>query len=297
MISSTTHHIYTEDGVRLFAECWGNPTATPLVLVHGYPDSHTVWTQIAEQLAADFYVVTYDVRGAGQSDAPPRVRDYRLEILAQDLKAVVDQLLPERDFHLAAHDWGSIQSWESVTTAALQGRIVSFTSLSGPALDHAGFWLRTKAVKDPKVMLRQLSKSWYIYMFHLPLLAPQLWQHVLGKRWGQIVEKMEQVSPLPENPTQTADGRQGVQLYRANFIDRILKPRIRRAHCPVQVVVLKQDAFVDFGLFDELSRWVHQPSFYELDAAHWAILSRPTEVAQLIKKYVRQIEVQRKTAA
>ena len=55
MISSTTHHIYTEDGVRLFAECWGNPTATPLVLVHGYPDSHTVWTQIAEQLAVDFY--------------------------------------------------------------------------------------------------------------------------------------------------------------------------------------------------------------------------------------------------
>ncbi|MEC7120623.1 MAG: alpha/beta fold hydrolase [Pseudomonadota bacterium] len=294
---TTEQHVYTEDGVRLYVKTWGDVAHTPIVLVHGYPDNHTVWAPIAEQLATDSYVIAYDVRGAGKSDVPPRIRDYRLEVLAQDLKAVTEQVLGERGFHLAAHDWGSIQSWESVTTAALQGKILSYTSLSGPALDHAGFWLRSKARTAPQKALKQLAKSWYIYLFHLPVLAPTAWQLGLGDKWGQVVEKMEQKSPLPENPTQTADGKQGVQLYRANFIDRIFKPRIRRAHCPVQVVVLKRDAFVDAGLFDELSRWVSQLSFQELDAAHWAILSRPTEIAQLIKQYVRQIEVQRKTAA
>ena len=50
-------------------------------------------------------IVTYDVRGAGLSSIPKRIRDYRLERLSLDLQEVVDEL-PNRQFHMAAHDWG-----------------------------------------------------------------------------------------------------------------------------------------------------------------------------------------------
>lgn len=46
----------------------GRPT---IVLVHGYPDSKEVWTDIAGQLADQWHVVLYDVRGHGRSTAPP----------------------------------------------------------------------------------------------------------------------------------------------------------------------------------------------------------------------------------
>ena len=81
---------------------------------------------------------------AGRSDKPPRTRDYRMSQLAEDLTAVVTAVIADRPFHLAAHDWGSIQSWESVTHGPLKPHILSYTSISGPCLDHVAFWLRKK---------------------------------------------------------------------------------------------------------------------------------------------------------
>lgn len=284
-MSSQRHWIEAATGIRLFATSWGNPDNTPLVLVHGYPDSHTVWEPIATQLAQQFYVIAYDVRGAGKSTIPAHIRDYRIELLAQDLLAVVKQLVPGRQFHLAAHDWGSIQSWEAVTTAAFQGRILSFSSLSGPSLDHAALTLRRQFKAMPLHTLKQLGKSWYIVSFHLPLLAPLSWRLYLGKKWHRVVDQLERRPGLPENPTQTSDGIYGINLYRANFIDRLSRPRQRIAHCPVQVIILEKDTFVSEDYMKYLPEWVSELSIQRLNANHWAILSQPDVVAAYIREF------------
>lgn len=279
------HWIDAGQDVRLFAETWGNENNTPIVLVHGYPDSHTVWQSIAEQLADQFYVIAYDVRGAGKSSIPVALKDYKIEVLAQDLTAVVNTLLPDRQFHLAAHDWGSIQSWESVTTPALKGRILSFTTMSGPSLDHAALMLKDQFKTNPFKVLKQLSMSWYIAAFHIPLLAPLSWKLYWGKHWHQVVDQLEKTTGLPENPTQTSDGVHGINLYRANFIDRLSNPRQRIAHCPVQVIILEKDAFVSEGYMQDLPRWVDDLTIKRINANHWAILSQPTQVANYIKDF------------
>lgn len=283
----TQHSVKTTDGLMLHVQTWGQPTATPVILVHGYPDSHTVWTQIAEQLADQYYVIAYDVRGAGQSDVPKTIRAYRLEQLAQDLASVSRALLGERPFHLVAHDWGSIQSWESVTTPRLEGQIASFTTLSGPALDHASIWLRDRAKDSKSTLIGQLAKSWYIAFFHLPWAAPLLWKAAGGRYWHRVVEWMEQQPNLPQNPSQTVDGMQGVNLYRANFIDRLRQPNIRMAHCPVQAIVLERDMFVGKALMDDLARWVPDLTVHRLDTAHWGILSQPTAIAELVRSFIQ----------
>ncbi len=280
------HWIDAGQDVRLFAETWGNENNTPIVLVHGYPDSHTVWQSIAEQLADQFYVIAYDVRGAGKSSIPVALKDYKIEVLAQDLTAVVNTLLPDRQFHLAAHDWGSIQSWESVTTPALKGRILSFTTMSGPSLDHAALMLKDQFKTNPFKVLKQLSMSWYIAAFHIPLLAPLSWKLYWGKHWHQVVDQLEKTTGLPENPTQTSDGVHGINLYRANFIDRLSNPRQRIAHCPVQVIILEKDAFVSEGYMQDLPRWVDDLTIKRINANHWAILSQPTQVANYIREFV-----------
>ena len=43
----------------------------PLLLLHGYPESHVMWHKIAPQLAQKFTVVASDLRGYGDSDKPP----------------------------------------------------------------------------------------------------------------------------------------------------------------------------------------------------------------------------------
>lgn len=293
-MTSTSLYVSTSDKLRLHVRTYGDAQATPMVLVHGYPDNHQVWEPVAERLADRFYVIAYDVRGAGKSDAAPRIRDYKLEQLGKDLAAVVDAVIPGRKFHLAAHDWGSIQSWESVTTDRLKGRIASYTSISGPCLDHAGHWMRKRILSTNPVLLKQglgqLASSWYIVMFQLPLLAPTLWQTVLGKNWPVYLEKREGVKESSPNPTQTADGKQGVQLYRANFIEKLLKPQVRHAHCPVQLIVPTGDNYVNVGLFDDLLDWVPELYRRDIDATHWVPLSQPDLIARWIGEFAEGLD-------
>ena len=196
--------------------------------------------------------------------------------------------LPNRAFHLAAHDWGSIQSWESVTDFRFKGRILSYSTLSGPCLDHAAFWMREQFQQNRTKFLKQMSKSWYIAVFQLPWVAPLAWNFFNPQRWAKIVEQLEKRDDLPLNPYIVKDGKYGVNLYRANFLPRLAQPRQRFAICPVQAIVLQNDKFVGPDLIDEVSKWVDDFSRVELAANHWAILSQPEQVAQLIDHFIQK---------
>lgn len=284
-MQAQTHWISTQDQQKLFAKTWGKPEKPVLVLVHGYPDNQEVWEPIIEQLITQFYIVTYDVRGAGQSSVAKRVRDYALPRLSLDLECVVNELLPNRKFHLAAHDWGSIQTWESVTEAKFKDRILSYTTISGPCLDHAAFWMRDQFTHQKSKFFKQLIKSWYIVAFQLPILAPTVWHFFNPERWGKVLSQLEKTKDLPLNPNISQDGEHGIALYRANFVPRLLKPRQRHAVCPVQAVVLKRDQFVSPELIDEMPKWVADFERVDVDANHWAVLSRPQEIAAYIAQF------------
>lgn len=286
-METQTQWVATSDQQRLAVRTFGDISKPALVLVHGYPDHQEVWKNVIVYLP-DYFIVTYDVRGAGDSSIPTYIRDYRLERLSMDLEEVVNAVLPRQSFHLVAHDWGSIQSWESVTDPRFEGRILSFTTISGPCLDHAAFWMRNQFKQNRSRFFKQLSKSWYIAMFQLPWLAPTAWNFFNPERWGKIIRELEGKEGLPLNQNIVKDGKYGVGLYRANFIPRLLKPRERHAICPVQAIVLKRDNFVSPQLVDEMPKWVQTFSRVELDANHWAILSQPKLIAESIREFTQQ---------
>ena len=284
-MEARTQWVNTSDQQRLYVKAWGDERNPALVLVHGYPDNQEVWEPVIQLLMKDFYIVTYDVRGAGQSSVPRKVRDYRLEQLSQDLDCVTQGVLGDRKYHLAAHDWGSIQSWESVTEPKFRSRILSYSTISGPCLDHTTFWLRGQFKHQKSKFFKQISKSWYIAVFQLPFLAPTAWQFFNPERWGKVVAELERTKNLPLNANIQQDGKNGVGLYRANFIPCLTRPRQRYAVCPVQAIVLKYDNFVSPELIDILPQWVDDLSVVEVAANHWAILSQPETIAQYIRQF------------
>ncbi|SEL63295.1 alpha/beta fold hydrolase [Acinetobacter sp. DSM 11652] len=283
-----SHWINTTDQQKLYAKTWGDRNKPALVLVHGYPDNQEVWEPIISNLIEDYFVVTYDVRGAGQSSVPKKIRAYALAQLSLDLESVVNHLLPNRNFHVAAHDWGSIQTWESVTESKFKGRILSYTTISGPCLDHAAYWMREQFKHQKPKFFKQLIKSWYIVLFQLPVVAPTMWNFLNPDRWGKIFEILEDTKGLPVNQNISKDGEYGVALYRANFIPRLTMPRQRHAICPVQAVVLKRDKYVSPELIDEIPKWATGFERVELDANHWAVLSRAQEIASYIKQFAKK---------
>lgn len=274
------------DGVDLAVRHQGDRNRPVLLLVHGYPDNRSVWDAVAERLADRYHVVSYDVRGAGGSTRPRRTRYYRLEHLIADMAAVADAASPDRPVHLVGHDWGAIQAWEAATEPSLRGRFASLTAISGPCLDHVGQRLRGVAGGGGGVA--QLARSWYVGAFHLPLLAPLAWRTFLGSRWPDLMRRREGVTP-PADPVRTRDGIDGIKLYRANVLRRLLHPRERRTDMPVQLIVPTRDPFVGPALSRGVETWAPNLTRVEIDAGHWLPLARPADTAALIDRFVASL--------
>jgi haloacetate dehalogenase len=81
----------------------------PLLLLHGYPETHAMWRKVAPRLAQDFTLVIPDLRGYGDSSKPPAGPDhaaYSKRALAQDQVETMAALGHER-FRVAGHDRGA----------------------------------------------------------------------------------------------------------------------------------------------------------------------------------------------
>lgn len=65
------HVSHEVNGLTLFARVGGPKDAPPVLMLHGYPQTHACWHAVASDLARDFRVVCLDLKGYGQSDAPP----------------------------------------------------------------------------------------------------------------------------------------------------------------------------------------------------------------------------------
>lgn len=280
--------VRTDDGVDLAVHTQGEPGAPVVVLVHGYPDDHTVWDGVAAILAERFRVVRYDVRGCGASSVPDGTAAYRLPRLAADLATVLDAVSPRSPVHLVAHDWGSIQSWEAVTDPALAHRFSSFTSISGPSLDMAATWLRGSAT-HPVAGLRQLADSYYIALFNLPRL-PEL--AVRGGVLDAAVTRSARAGTpwkrdRPRKRAHRKDATNGLELYRANFADRMLRPRPRRTDVPVQVLAPTHDHHVTAALQTQApAPYVTCLHTREVVGNHWVVEQRPAMVAAKITELI-----------
>src|SRR5438477_11712404 len=80
----------------------------PLLLLHGFPETHLMWRDVAPRLARDFTVVCADLRGYGQSGCPRSAPDhasYAKRALARDMAVVMKRLGFDR-FSVAGHDRG-----------------------------------------------------------------------------------------------------------------------------------------------------------------------------------------------
>ena len=290
----TPQHFIPSAGVTLAAYTWGNPKTAKatVVLIHGYPDSAKIWQEMAELLANDYYVISYDVRGSGESTIPKRIKQYDLSYLRQDLQAVIDTLAPKQKVHLVAHDWGSIQTWEAVTEPSLQDRIASYTSASGPCLDHMGYWMRQRLsqpnAKAVGQLAKQFSHSWYIWMFHLPFLAPNIWRFGGERLWPIMLEKVEGIKEEHPNPSQVKDGQYGVNLYRANIFKYVLAPRERYTTVPVQLLVPTNDHFMIEDIWDDLDQWVPNLTRSTIEAGHWLQLSHAQQFAQAASQFIEK---------
>ena len=96
--------VTVDDGVALNVAVGGS--GPPIVLLHGFPQTHLMWRHVAADLAADHTVITPDLRGYGASDKPTGGA-YAKRTMAADIVTLARELGHDR-FALAGHDRGAL---------------------------------------------------------------------------------------------------------------------------------------------------------------------------------------------
>lgn len=267
--------VTSTDGVRLAVHESGNPDGPVLVAVHGFPDNHHVWDGVAAELGEDFRVVAYDVRGAGDSDKPAGRAAYRIAQLGDDFAAVVDAVSPDVPVHVLAHDWGSMQLWEPLSEPRFAGRVATFTSISGPSVEYAGAWFRTRGHAGET--LRQLLSSTYMVAFQVPRLPEVVLRHA----------PIERVAGRGFTRS-GADRTNGINLYRANVLRRVLRPRPARISVPVQVIAPVDDPYSRLATATEAPvPYVDDLIVEQVPGGHWVVAQEPGLVADRVRAFVQ----------
>ncbi|NLE78621.1 MAG: alpha/beta fold hydrolase [Rhodococcus sp.] len=286
------HHTVSNGAIDLAVFEGGNPHGPTVVMVHGWPDTHELWTGVSQHLDSAFRLISYDSRGAGASSVPASVEAYRLEALASDLGAVIDAVSPDAPVHVLAHDWGSVETWEAVCEPGAARRIASFTSVSGPNLDHLGSWMRRRfAERRIGAPLQQAAASAYTVAFQIPGLATlplKLW---FSKNWPRFLGFFDGLDPAAVRPAGTLadDMVNGLKRYRANIRPRLKAPRVRRTDVPVQLIVNKRDKAVRPVGYEDTEKWVSELRRSVLDAGHWSPISHPEDIARLTASFVTHL--------
>jgi pimeloyl-ACP methyl ester carboxylesterase len=193
--------IETAGGISLAFADQGE--GTPVVLLHGFPDSSYVWrNQIPALAGAGLRVITPDLRGFGESDKPQEVEAYRITTIAGDVISMLDSLQIERA-HVVGHDWGAGLAW--VIAGLHADRVDRLVTMS---VGHPN----TQA--DPPI--EQREKSWYMLWFQFEGLAEGVLPREDWELLRQWLRGNGDVARYVEDLARPGALRAGLNWYRAN---------------------------------------------------------------------------------
>ncbi len=122
----------TNGDVKLHYAVVGPESAPLVVMIHGFPDFWYTWRAQMEVLKDDYRVAAIDLRGYNLSDQPEGVEAYKMPLLVQDIRAVIDT--EGRDSAIVVgHDWGGAIAWNIAMTMPEAVDLLVILNLPHPA--------------------------------------------------------------------------------------------------------------------------------------------------------------------
>jgi pimeloyl-ACP methyl ester carboxylesterase len=275
---------FTRDGLHFDVIEHGPPDGTPVLLLHGFPQTAASWEPVARRLAdAGHRVLVPDQRGYSPGARPVGRRAYRVEELAADAVALVDAA-GGGPVHVVGHDWGAIVAW---ALAALHPERVR--TVTGVSVPHPAAFLR--AMRSS----RQVALSWYTYLFQLPELPERFLS-----RPGAFVRALRRTGQTPERARRDeaalaslgglrAAVAGGVNWYRATPLWEHPGLPIP-VEAPALMVWSDGDTAVSRAAVEGNAAWMRGPYRFEVfsGVSHWIPDEAPDRLAELVLEHVAE---------
>jgi epoxide hydrolase 4 len=277
------------NGVRLhYVEAGSGPL---VVLLHGFPEFWYAWRhQIPALAAAGFHVVAPDMRGYNLSEKPPGVAAYAVDVLVEDVRALIGHFGAERAT-VVGHDWGGGVAWG---VAMNRPEVVkNLIVLNAP---HPAAFLRE--LRSPGQILR----SSYMLFFQLPWLP----EATFRANNFALLERTLRTDPVRPEAFDNRDIRRykralaqpGALTATINYYRALLRERPRETLSepptiarPTLLIWGDRDRYLGTNLTEGLDRWVTDLRVEHIpDASHWIMADRPERVNDLMIEFMRRDE-------
>jgi len=286
-LRDTTHgEARVGDGVRLhYVEAGEGPL---VLLLHGFPEFWYAWRhQIPALAQAGLRVVAPDMRGYNLSDKPLGWRAYGIDTLAGDIANLIRDL-GEEWAYVVGHDWGAAVAYATAMSHPEVVRRLAILNAPHPARMLEGF--RT---------LRQLRKSWYMFIFQLPVLP----EHALARDGFSLAKRTLRDGSAPGSFSDedlvryvAAWSQPGaltamINYYRAVFRQspRAHTARIRTIEAPTLVIWGQRDQHLGAELAEPRRSLVPDVRVERLpQAGHFVQHDAPERVNELLAGFTRE---------
>jgi pimeloyl-ACP methyl ester carboxylesterase len=256
-------------------------TGMPIVFLHGFPDFSYSWRhQFAAMRAAGFRCLAPDLRGYNETDKPPRVRDYDIDQLVQDVDAFIDNVVG-KSAHVVGHDWGGIIAW--YLAALRPHRVRKLVILNAP---HPATY-RRELMRG-----RQLFRSWYVGAFQLPLLPELVLSSLHYRLLTKLPARTDQEAEVYEEAfAQPRALHSALNYYRAaarRMWSRRRWGELPKICQPTLVLWGEQDGALSRGLLDGLEKHVQNLQVMRFpDTGHWIHIDAANRVNEELIGFLR----------
>ena len=286
---TASQHMVQANGLRFRTMVDGPSTGELAILLHGFPEGAESWSKQVDALArAGALAVAPDMRGYGLSDAPPRVHDYEVMSLVEDVAEII-KAFGRTSAHVAGHDWGALVAWFFAGMHPEMTTTLTVLSVGHPAAVADAGW------KDED----QRNRSRYIALFLMEGKAEQ----VLSEDEYRRLHAMFALPPNPQAvPRSVVDhfvkslsrpGRLAAALnyYRANLSDpKVWAARATQLRVTAPTVLIWGDQDPALGRLQAENTAEYMTGDYRLEvlegAGHWLQFERPDEVGRTLVNWI-----------
>jgi haloacetate dehalogenase len=264
-------------------------TGPPLLLLHGFPQTHACWHRIAPELAPAFRVIAPDLRGYGASEAPPggpRGEGYTKREMATELVALMGQLGHER-FPVVGHDRGARIAYrlaldhpDRVSKVAVLNVVPTIDQFermaTAPSLGYWPWFLLAQDAPFPEQLLVAAPDALLDHVFSSWAGDPGAIREEQRGAYGQAVTASSAAAMC-------ADYRASFHLDREHEADD--RAAGRRIECPVLVVTGQEETqLADAG--EVWDRWTHQLTLASVPGGHFIPEEAPRELLLSLKQFL-----------
>ncbi len=246
-----------------------------VVLLHGFPDFWYGWRNQIPTLSKSYRVIALDMRGYNLSEKPIRVKDYRLSILASDVAELIKSLGEDQAF-IVGHDWGGAVAWALATHYP---RLVA--KLAVLNLPHPSEMRRALYTFN----LAQWKRSYYIFLFQLPLIPEWIIGRNLWKFFSAVFKKTGSPAPSEDDIAEyiKAYSSSGTLTATINYYRAAMRNmkdlKLGGTRClamPVLMLWGEQDKFLGKELTYRTRDYCNDLEIvYSPDSGHWIQLDNP----------------------